>query len=325
MLTKVCLSILCLAGSLHVVGCGHHYDVKDKVIIITGASSGFGKGVAQQLAGEGAHVVLAARRTALIEGLAQQVGNDALAVTTDVGNVEDMQRLAQATLSKFGRIDVWINNAGVGAFGRFEDIPVQDHARLVQTNLLGVLYGSHLAMKQFRQQGFGRLINIASISGKIGTPYYASYSATKFGINGLGEALNQELRLSKSDTIHVSTVNPPAADTPFWEHAANYTGHTPRATPMYDPSDVVNAIVDTVRNPQQEVNVGFGAKSSAFFHRMAPDTAAGLFGRSIHTVQMENAPLRSKTPDSLYEPGMSGTEVSGGVRERIAEEDRVRR
>jgi len=296
--------------------------MKGKVVVITGASSGFGKGVAQRLAAEGAHVVLAARRTTLIEALARESGNGALAVTTDVSKEADVARLAQVAIDTFGRIDVWINNAGVGVLGRFEEIPLADHTQLVQTNLLGVIYGSHFAMRQFMKQGSGTLINVASIAGKIGIPYYGTYSATKFGIVGLGQALNQELRLNDlEEKIHVTTVNPMPFDTPFWEHAANYTGHRPRAYPMYDPQQVVEAIIDATSHPTREVTVPFSGKWGVFFHRMMPETSERMFANTTHKALMEDAPPAPSTEGSLHNSLRIGTDVSGGVQDQTVQEE----
>lgn len=318
--------IACVLIGVFTIGCTHHQDVRNKVVVITGASSGFGKGVAKRLAAEGAKVVLAARRTDLLENLAREsreLGGDAVAVTADVGQEQDLARLVETAIARFGRIDVWINNAGVGAFGRFEEIPLADHARLIETNLLGAIYGSHFAMRQFIKQGSGTLINIASISGKIGTPYYASYSASKFGLIGLGQALNQELRLNDLDErIHVSTINPMPFDTPFWRHAANYTGHSPRSYPMYDPQPVIDAIVDAIVDPVKEVTVPFSGKASVFFHRMMPDTSERIFAGIIHKAQMKDAPPAPHTAGALHEPMAAGAGVSDGVQERIAKEDR---
>lgn len=310
---------------LQLAGCAHHESIQGKVIVITGASSGFGKGVAQRLADKGAHIVLAARRAQLLEYLAHDVekrGGQALVVPTDVGKEEDVERLADAALTRFGRIDVWINDAGVGVLGRFDEIPLADHARLVQTNLMGTIYGSHFALRQFRKQGSGALINIASISGKIGTPYYGSYSATKFGIVGLGQALNQELRLNDlGKRIHVTTINPMPFDTPFWEHAANYTGHSPRAYPMYDPDKVVEAVVDAVLHPTKEVTVPWSGKWSVLFHRLMPDTSERLFGSLVHKALIDDAPpIPNTTTGALHHPMASGTEVRGRVNERMEAE-----
>ena len=138
-----------------------HGDLKGKVVVITGASSGFGKGTALQLAGGGAYLVLAARRDSLLEELAQQCqaqGGQAIAVHTDVSKPEDMQQLAQTAVSTYGRIDVWINDAGGGAIGRFEEVPLEKHRQVIETDLLGTIYGSYVAMRQFHQQGSGILI-----------------------------------------------------------------------------------------------------------------------------------------------------------------------
>ncbi|MCF7203667.1 MULTISPECIES: SDR family NAD(P)-dependent oxidoreductase [Pseudomonadaceae] len=193
-------------------------SVARKTFVITGASSGFGRGVALKLAALQGDVVLAARRTDVLEELAAQIrmaGGSALVVTTDVSNPNEMQDLARAAIERFGRIDVWINNAAVGALGRFEDVPVEDHARIVDVNLKGMIYGSHAAMRQFRAQGFGTLVNVGSVESEIPLAYHASSAATKGGVINLGAAIAEEIRLSGSETINVATVMPWAVDTPF--------------------------------------------------------------------------------------------------------------
>src|SRR5215213_11306377 len=111
-----------------------------RTFVVTGASSGFGRGVALKLASYGANVVLAARRTEVLEEVANEAraaGGQPLVVTTDVARPEQVERLADAAVERFGRIDVWINNAAVGAIGRFEEIPIEDHARIVDVNFKG--------------------------------------------------------------------------------------------------------------------------------------------------------------------------------------------
>ncbi|WP_233270223.1 SDR family NAD(P)-dependent oxidoreductase [Stutzerimonas stutzeri] len=189
-----------------------------QTFVITGASSGFGRGVALKLAALQGDVVLAARRTDVLEELAAQIrmaGGSALVVTTDVSNPNEMQDLARAAIERFGRIDVWINNAAVGALGRFEDVPVEDHARIVDVNLKGMIYGSHAAMRQFRAQGFGTLVNVGSVESEIPLAYHASSAATKGGVINLGAAIAEEIRLSGSETINVATVMPG-----LWTHVS---------------------------------------------------------------------------------------------------------
>jgi len=210
-----------------------------KVVVITGASSGFGKGAALAFARMGASVVLAARRDELLEEVARECaaeGGRALAVPTDVSIPQEVQKLAQETLAKFGRIDVWINNAGVGAIGRFEDIPLDVHEQVVQTDLLGTLYGSYFAYREFLNQAAGILMNISSELGEHTVPYYASYAAAKHGVVGLSQALQQEIDQNKYENMHVCLILPTAHDTPFFDHAANYTGHEVQAPkPLHDP------------------------------------------------------------------------------------------
>ena len=189
----------------------------ERTIVITGASSGFGKGVARRLAEQGAKLVLVARRTDLIEALANECGN-----------ANEVERVSNAALVQFGGYDAWINDAGVAALGFFDEIPLEDHHRVVQTNLLGVINGSHCALHQFRRQGHGTLINIASVLGKVPAPYYASYVATKFGVVGLGAALRQELRASgENESIHVCTVMPGASASRQTRAASTTDGMAP--------------------------------------------------------------------------------------------------
>src|SRR4051812_17804792 len=136
-------------------------SVSGKVIVITGASSGFGKGAALEFARGGAKLALAARRSDLLDGLAAEcraAGAEAIVCPTDVSRREDVERLAQQTLDAFGRIDVWLNDAGTGTLGPFERIPLEHHEQVIATNLLGTLYGSYFAYRQFLSQGGGILI-----------------------------------------------------------------------------------------------------------------------------------------------------------------------
>jgi NAD(P)-dependent dehydrogenase (short-subunit alcohol dehydrogenase family) len=133
------------------------------------------------------------------------VGAQAVAVPTDVSIRKDVEKLAEEAVSRFGRVDVWVNNAGAGAQGRFEDIPLEIHEQVIGTTLLGALYGSWCAMRQFRRQGAGTLINIASIAGKLPHAYYSSYVAAKHGVVGLSRF---SARSSTKTTSRRSTCAP---------------------------------------------------------------------------------------------------------------------
>ena len=176
----------CATGKL---GPDEQQRLAGKTVVITGASSGIGRGVALELAAMRANVVLLARRQAVLDELARQIaaaGGTALVAAGDVSRPEDLQRAADQALARFGRIDVWINNAGVGALGRFEEIPMEDHARIIDVNLKGVIYGSHVALREFVRQGDGVLINIGSMESEVPIAYQSSYAASKAAVLSLG-------------------------------------------------------------------------------------------------------------------------------------------
>ncbi|MBV9655946.1 MAG: SDR family NAD(P)-dependent oxidoreductase [Acetobacteraceae bacterium] len=323
------LSVVALGGCASTRPLGR-YDaaaVSGRTYVLVGASSGFGQGVALDLARYGANLVLAGRRGDLLEEVANRVratGAQISVVPTDISRPEDVQRLAAAAVGRFGKVDVWINFAGIGAIGRFWDIPVTDQARLLDVNLKGVLYASNAAIRIFRHQGYGTLINLGSIDSEVPLAYQAAYSASKAGVRGMDQALAQELRLAGAEDIHVVTVEPWAADTPWWGHAANYSGGTPRMAAMDDPWKVVRAIVWVSLHPRAELPVGWKAQASWFSHHLAPQLTEHVSANIADRYQIETAPPAPPTDGSLYQADPSGRGVEGGVRARMQSEDQSR-
>lgn len=287
-----------------------------RTVVITGASSGFGRGVALRLAQEGCNLVLAARRGQLLDQLAEECGN-AVAVHCDVGNPAEVEKLAAVAIAKFNRFDVWINNAGVAALGPFERIPLEDHMRVMQTNLGGAMAGSYVAMRHFRQLGAGTLVNVASMLGRTPAPYYASYCATKYAIIGLCDALRQEVAAQSAPGIRICAVLPMAADTPFFDHAANYTGHTLQPFPITDAEEVVDAIVGVVNAPQDEVTVGMSATAAVIAERLAQTVTHGMTGAMTQLLQMDTAPEAPIEAGNLHRPVAIGTGVHGSILQRL--------
>jgi len=192
--------------------------IEGKVVIITGASSGMGDAAARHLAGLGASVVVAARRQERIDQLVVDIahtGGKALAVATDVTRREDLQRLADATVERFGRIDVLVNNAGVMPLSPLERLKVDEWDHMIDVNVKGVLYGIAAVLPAMKQQRSGHIITTASVAGHKVFHASAVYSATKFAVRALSEGLRQEV---KPYNIRTTIVSPGAVSTELLDH-----------------------------------------------------------------------------------------------------------
>jgi NAD(P)-dependent dehydrogenase (short-subunit alcohol dehydrogenase family) len=247
--------------------------VRGKVVVLTGASSGLGRAAAIEFAGKGARVVLAARGLAALEevsALCRAAGGEALAVETDVTDEPAVRRLAARALELTGRIDVWINNAGVTAFAPLFEGPFEDHRRVIETNVYGPIFGARAVLPIFRRQGAGVLINVSSVLGKVGQPYVPSYVISKFALQGLSETLRKTL--AEERDIHVCTLLPYAFDTPHFEHGANRVGLDARAMPpMQAPEAVARALVSLAERPRRELYVPRAARLGVAAHAVFPD------------------------------------------------------
>jgi short-subunit dehydrogenase len=192
----------------------------------------------------------------------------------------------------------------------FTEIPLADHIQVVETDLTGTIAASYVALQHFSASQRGVLINVASMIGKIPAPYYASYAAAKHGVVGLSAALRQELKAQKLDEIHVCTVMPMAMDTPFFEHAANYSGRqTVPIPPLDDAQKVIDVIVDLVSSPVDEVPVGMWSASNVVMHNVAPGASESLFATITHKAQIEDVPAAPSTPGGVRHPGSTGTGI----------------
>jgi len=227
-----------------------------------------------------------------------------------------VQALADRAVEAFGRIDVWLDNAGASVLGRFTEIPSDDWRQVIEVDLFGTANGASAAMRQFQRQGGGILINNSSIVGRTAKPDSSAYATAKFAIRGLGEALRQEALLYER-SIHVCTILPSVIDTPFFHHAANYSGRRLRAAPpVYTAEKVARTVVSLARRPRAEVVIGGAGRTATILERLAPPLMRRINAPALHRGFLAPEP-GPETEGGVFEPVRDGRTVSGGWRKGV--------
>jgi 3-oxoacyl-[acyl-carrier protein] reductase len=209
------------------------FPLKGQCAIVTGGSKGIGRAIALAVAEAGSDVVLAARSMPALEAVAAEVtalGRAALPVVCDVRKESDIEALAAKALEKFGRIDILINNAGLGHFGPVEELPVEQFDEMLAVNLRGPFLCTKAVVPAMKRQGAGTIVNVASVAGLVGNPNLSGYNASKFGLMGFSEATMLELRQAG---IKVAVICPGSVATEF--------GHGPNVAGMLAAEDVAAA------------------------------------------------------------------------------------
>ena len=245
-----------------------------RVIAITGASAGIGRATALRLARDGASLAICARRADRLEALALEItaaGGQALPVVADVTSESDMTRLVDATVARFGRLDVMMCNAGFGIYGAIDRIAPGQMRQLIDVNFMGTYYATRSALAVFRRQARGHVIIVSSIVGKRGVPYMGAYSATKFAQVGLAECLRAE---EHGSGIHVSVVYPVSTMTEFNEVMSRESGfESEGAGPRQDAAHVADAIARAIEHPVPEVYPLQKARGLVLLNAIAPGIA----------------------------------------------------
>lgn len=284
--------------------------LSEQVVVITGADSGIGLATARAAAERGARVVLNSRNARALARLADELRGGGAEVAWHAGDVADeaaMRELAQVAIRTFGRIDTWVNNAGVSVYGEIERTPVADAQRLFATNYWGIVNGTLAALPHLKRDG-GALINLGSVLSGVAVPLQGHYTASKHAVKGFTDSLRQEL-MHQDAPVAVTLIRPAAIDTPYTEHAHNHMADAVPDVPppVYAPHVVADAILDCAEHPQREVLVGGAAKQMEVFEGMS----SALYDRYAAGPVWEQQRARrgrKRRNDALYRPSTSGRE-----------------
>lgn len=276
--------------------------IEEQVIVITGASSGIGLVTARLAARAGARVVLTARNETDLEQAVRSIrdaGGRAVYHAADVANADEVDAVAHTALREFGRIDTWVNNAGVAMYGRIMDVSLEDMRRQFDILYWGQVHGSRTAVPHLREEG-GALINVASALADRAIPLQGNYCAAKHAIKAFTESLRMELE-EEGAPISVTLVKPGSIDTPLFDKARTYLGVEPQPVPpVYAPEIAARAILHCAQHPTRDVLIG-GLGKMLSWSRSAPRLTDRYMERSTFESQMTDE-IAGFRPDNLYAP-----------------------
>ncbi|MBI1884575.1 MAG: SDR family NAD(P)-dependent oxidoreductase [Chlamydiae bacterium] len=266
--------------------------ISDKVFIITGASSGIGKSCVLQFLTLGGKVCAVARSKEGLEVLKKEAGLHAeniLVCPADVTKEEDSARVVHATIEKFGKVDVLVNNAGIGLFRSSWETSLDEYQKVMNVNFFGALLLTLKVLPSLRSQDRGQIVNVISVAGRRAFPDVAAYCASKFALRGFSEALRQELKRVKSP-VQVSLVYPVATNTPFFEKAgsSDYRGRH-RFTNIMQPGEVAKEILKIIEKGKGDSILTRRArvidKIHAFFPEWIEDLNLKALEKACHPVK----------------------------------------
>ena len=277
-----------------------------QVMVITGASSGIGLATARKAAKAGAKVVLVARNEPVLREVVAAIvehGGEAVYAVADVGDLEQVEAAAALAVSRFGRVDTWVNNAGVAIYADLITTPRNEHERLFRTNYWGAVNGAQAAVPHLRRSS-GALVTVGSIASDMGSPVMGAYVASKHAVKGYIDSLRIELDRDKAG-VSVSLIKPSGIGTPLSEHIANHKNGAPEIPPpVYGPERVADAILHAAVKPVRERTVGAAGAWLILGATHFPDLFSRIAGAATPVLNDQGAPDRSRS--NLFRAGDDG-------------------
>ncbi|HEX4923040.1 MAG TPA: SDR family oxidoreductase [Bdellovibrionales bacterium] len=273
-----------------------------QVIVITGATSGIGLATAKLAARRGAKVVLNSRNEGELQRIADELRNDGGDVSYCAADVADslaMEAVADKAINDYGRIDTWINNAGVSIYGRLDEVPLEEKRRLFDVNFWGVVHGCRAALPHLKKTG-GAIINIGSALSERVLPLQGMYCASKHAVKAYTDALRMELEKDKAP-ISVTLIKPAAIDTPYTLHARNHLEKVPtNPPPVYSAQVAADAILYCAEHPMRDIFVGGSAKLFSLLETIAPRLTDKYMERTMFKQQQTKQRANPLHKDALY-------------------------
>ncbi len=289
-------------------------SLSDQVVVITGASQGIGRETALQMARRRASVVLAARNEEALLELAAQVerlGGQAETVVTDVADCQQVERLAQRAVERFGRIDTWVNNAAVSIYATVEQLESDEMERLVTVNLLGQMYGSKAAIAHMKPRRQGTIINVGSALSERAIPLQSAYVASKHAVQGFTEALRLELTHDHAG-IEVVLILPSSINTPLFNFARSKLGVQPMPVPpVYEPRAVAEAICHAAEHGGREIVVGGWGKLLIVGQRLSGSLLDRYMLQGGRSFEQQKTDRPDDARDNLFEPSSGPGSTTG--------------
>ena len=279
--------------------------VGEQVVVIIGASSGMGRETARRFAERGARLVLGAREREGLDAVVEDcrsAGAQVEPIAVDVARYADVEAVAAFTVERFGRIDTWVQLAGIGVWSRFLDMTPEEFRQVVEVNLIGQANGAKAALPRLLEAGGGALIEVSSVEAEVPIADQTAYAASKHGMAGFLRALRMEVQ-DDDLPIAVTQILPSSIDTPFFASARTRLGVQPAPIgPVYDPGVAAAAIVHAAEHPSGDIRIGGAGVAMAALYKLAPGLTGSILRRVTRIQQRSDIPKSSVAPDNLMHP-----------------------
>jgi NAD(P)-dependent dehydrogenase (short-subunit alcohol dehydrogenase family) len=290
----------------------------EQVVVVLGASSGIGRASALRLAARGAKLVVGARSEPGLVSLVEEItaaGGEAVHLVCDATDPDQVERLADLAVSRFGRIDTWVSSAAVSLFATFEETTPAEFRRVVEVNYLGQVHGALAALPHLRAAGQGALISISSVESRVALPLHAAYSAGKHAVQGAMDALRRDL-IADGAPISVTTVKPATINTPLFTNSRNRMDRKPKGPPpVYSPAVVAACVEHAAEHPVRDLLAGGSAAQMLTMEALAPKAMDLLLAKVAIRAESTREKVPGGSPGNLDAP-TSDDRVNGDLHGR---------